>query len=84
MHSRPVKGAHLLLPRNRVFKLRNVQIWVVSSCKGVDLLMLRNRVYRLRNVKKCVVPSFKGSNYKCSGIAFSGCGMFRYGQCRPA
>ena len=29
--------------KNRVFKLRNVQKWAVSSLKGVDLLKLRNR-----------------------------------------
>ena len=33
------------------FRLRNVQIREVPSCKKVDLLMLRNSVFRVRKVE---------------------------------
>ena len=45
---RPTKMVNLLILRNRVFRLRNVDIWAVVSNYEVDLLMLRNRVIRLR------------------------------------
>ena len=35
------KGIYLLMIRNCVFRLRNVQIWVMPPCKGVDKLLLR-------------------------------------------
>ncbi len=34
---------------NRVFSVRNVQIWIVPSSNLVDLVILRNRFFRLRN-----------------------------------
>ncbi len=50
----------LLILRNRVFMVRNAEIWAVLSSNGSDLLMLNNRVFSLRNVEKCAVPSRKG------------------------
>ena len=54
------KRVDLLMLRNSVFRVRNVEIWAVLSSNEVDLLMHRNRVFRLRNVEKCAVPSRKG------------------------
>ena len=39
----------LLMYRNPVFSVRNVQIWVVLSSILVDLVTLINRFFRLRN-----------------------------------
>ncbi len=49
----------LLMFRNSVFKLQNVQIWAVPTCKGVYLLIVRNGIFRLRNVQIRAVPPFK-------------------------
>ena len=45
----------MLMLRNSVFRLRNVEIRAVLSSNEVDLLVLRNRVLRLRKVHICVV-----------------------------
>ena len=50
----------LLMLRNSVFTVRNVEIWAVLYSNEVDLLMLKKRVCRLRIVQKCSVPSRKG------------------------
>ena len=49
--------------KNHVFRLRNVQIWAVPTCKDFDLLMLRNRVFGLGYVHIWVVPSCKGVDF---------------------
>ena len=41
----------MLIDRNAIFRLRNVQIRAVPSCTRVDLLMLRNSVFAVRNVE---------------------------------
>ena len=46
---------HLLMLRNLVFMLRNIQICAVPSWKDFDLLIPRNRILRLRNVQLNVV-----------------------------
>ena len=45
-----LRGVYLLIVRNGIFKLRNVQVSAGPSCKRVDLLMLRNSVFTVRNV----------------------------------
>ena len=57
------KRVGLLMLRNRVFMMRNFEIWAFLSSNEVDLLMLRNRVFRLRNVQKRAVPSRKGGRF---------------------
>ena len=51
----------LLIPKNRVFRLRNVQIWVVLFWKKVVLLIFSNFVSKLQNVQIC-------SMSKCNGV----------------
>ena len=41
------KGVDLLMLRNRVCRVRIVEIWAVLSRKEIDLLVHRNRVFRL-------------------------------------
>ena len=48
---RPAKGVDLLMVRKSVFRLRNVQIWTVPSCKAVDLLKFRNGFFRQRDIR---------------------------------
>ena len=55
-----LQEGYLLMLRNRVFWVRNVEEWAVLSSNEVDLPMLRNRVFRLLKVQKCAVPSRKG------------------------
>ena len=43
----------LLIPKNRVFGLRNVQIWVMLFWKEVVLLIFSNFVSKLQNVQIC-------------------------------
>ena len=50
----------LLIPRNRVFRLRNVQIWVVLSWMVVVLLIFTNSVFKLQNVQIWTVSNCKG------------------------
>ena len=45
-----MKGHRFADARNRVFRLGNVDIWVVPSFYLVDLLMFRNCVLKLKNV----------------------------------
>ena len=45
------KRVDLEMLRNRVFRLRKVEICAVQSSKEVDLLLLSNRVFRLRIVQ---------------------------------
>ena len=84
MRSAVLQGGRLLMLWDQVFTMRNVQIWAVPSFKGVGFLMLSDRVFRLRTVEKWQCPPARRSNCWCSGIAFSGCETFRYGQCLPA
>ena len=71
------KDFDLLIIRNRVLRLGNVHVWVVSLFYVVNLLMLRNRVLRLRIVQKWVMLSW---NCWCSGFAYSGCETFVCGS----
>ncbi len=41
---------YLLIVRNGIFRLLNVQILAVLSSNEVDLLMLKNRVFKLLNI----------------------------------
>ena len=41
----------MLIVRNGIFRLRNVQIRAVPFCKRVDLLMLRNSVFTVETLK---------------------------------
>ena len=41
----------LLMLRNRLFTLRNVEMWAVPSCMDFDLLIVRNRVFRFPDVQ---------------------------------
>ena len=50
----------MLILRNRVLRLGNVHISVVSLCYVVDLLILKNRVGRLRNVQIWVSAVLEG------------------------
>ena len=50
-------GGRFVIFRNYFFKLQNVQIKTVPSCKTVDLLLLGNKVSRVRNVQKWSVLS---------------------------
>ena len=50
----------LLILKNRVFSLRNVQIWEVLFWKVVVLLIFSNFVSKLQNVQIC-------STWKCNG-----------------
>ncbi len=43
--------------RNRVFRLRNGEIWAALCCKMVVLLILRNRPFRLSHVQIWAVLS---------------------------
>ena len=52
-----LQGVYLLIVRNGIFMLRNVQIRAVPSCKRVDLFMLRNSVFTVRNVEIWAVVS---------------------------
>ncbi len=52
-----LKRDDLLMLRNNVFTVRNVEIWAVLSSNEVDLLKLKNRVFRQRNNQKCAVQS---------------------------
>ena len=47
----PARGRWLLL-RNRVFRVKNIEIWAELYSKKVDFADDRNLVYRLRNVMK--------------------------------
>ena len=47
----PSMRLFLLILRNLVFRLRNVQKWAVHSSKGVNLLILMNRVFRVRIIE---------------------------------
>ena len=69
----------MLMLRNRVFSLRHVQIWAVSSCKGVDLLMLWNSVFSLWNVQVWGLPSCKGVDFL---LPMKRCETFIYVQYR--
>ena len=53
-------GVNLLMRRDRVFRLRNVQIWAVPSSKLVDLPSLRIRICGMRNVQVWAVPVARG------------------------
>ncbi len=44
--SKILKRDDLLMLRNSVFTVRNVENWAVLSSNDVDLLMLTNRVFR--------------------------------------
>ena len=46
-----LQGAYLLKVRNGTFRLRNVQIWAMPSCKDFDLLKLKNCVLQVGNVQ---------------------------------
>ena len=72
----------LLMLRNPVFMVRNVEIWAVLPCNEVHLLMLRNRVIRLRNVQKWAVPSRKGFDFLMRRNRLFRLRNFRYRQCR--
>ena len=52
-----LKMDDLLMLRNSVFSVRNVELWAVLSSNEVDLLKFRNRVFRQRNDQKCAVHS---------------------------
>ena len=45
--------------RKRVFRLRNIQIWVVLSWNVVILLIFRNSVFKVRNVQIWTVKNSK-------------------------
>ena len=51
---------HLPILRNRVFRLRNLQNWVVLSWKVVVLLIFTNSVFKLLNVQIWTVSNCKG------------------------
>ena len=78
------QGVVLLMIRNRIFRLRIVQIWAVPPWKGFDLLMPRNRVYSLGNVHIWGVPSVKVVDLMMFRNCFSTYETFRYGHCRNA
>ena len=47
----------MLILKNSVFRVRNLEIWALLSIYEFELLMLRNRVMRLGNVYMWVVQS---------------------------
>ena len=47
----PCYVVDILILRNRVFRLRNVQIWEVLSWKVVFLLIFTNSGFKLQNVQ---------------------------------
>ena len=69
----------LLMYRNAVFRVINVQIWAVPSNKYVDLLIHRNRVFMLRNGEIMASLSRKRVVLLMLRIPFSGCECFKYG-----
>ena len=50
-----LKRNDLLMLRNSVFTVRNVENWAVLSSNDVDLPMSTNRVFRKRNGQKCAM-----------------------------
>ncbi len=50
----------LLISRNRVFRLRNVQILLLLSWKMVVLLIFTNSVFKLQNVQIWTVSNCNG------------------------
>ena len=57
MRSNILKRDDLLMLRNSVFTVRNVELWAVLSSNEVDYLMLKNRVFTKRNDQKFAVQS---------------------------
>ncbi len=55
----PFYVVNLLILTNRVFRLRNVQIWVVLSWKVVVRLIFTNSVFKLQNFQIWNVYNYK-------------------------
>ena len=82
------KGVNFLIIKNRVFRLRNIQIWLwnvpilaVQFCKGIESLMLRNHDCRPQKFQWGPV---RGLICLCVGVAFCDCETCWYGQFRPS
>ena len=69
----------LLILRNRVFILPNAQIMGSSVMQVRRFLKHMNRFFRLKNTHICEERSCKGDICWCSGIAYTGCQMCRFG-----
>ena len=79
-----VQGGHLLMIRNRIISLPNVQICVVPSCRGEELLNRRITFSGRQTFRYEQCRSVRGSICLCLGIEFSGYETFRYVQWRRA
>ena len=62
--------------RNRVYRLGNVHIYVVPSCRVVDFLIFRNCVFKLRKVQIWAVAGYKNVYLMFVFV----CETFRYFQ----
>ena len=66
------------------FQARKPSYMCSAVLKRGDLLMFRNCVFRMQNFQIWEMPSSKRDDFWCSGIAFIGCELFKFGQCRHA